>query len=59
MIDLTPEEIANFRDLWREAFNEELTAGEAKIKAEQLMGLYGQLARRLRKGKQSTSKDRE
>ena len=44
---LSDEDIAEFQEIYRRAFNEDLSAGEARIMAGNLLELYSVLARPL------------
>ena len=46
-MELTEEELQEFRDIWKRTFNEEISIGDARQCALQLIELYGQLAKPL------------
>jgi hypothetical protein len=46
-MELTDEELQEFRDIWKRTFKEDISAGDARQRASEIIELYGQLAKPL------------
>ena len=46
-MELTDEELQEFRDIWRRTFKEDIPIGDARQRALELIELYAQLAKPL------------
>jgi hypothetical protein len=53
-MELTDEELQEFRAIWNRAFKEEIPPGDARLRALQLIELYAQLARPLPSERESS-----
>lgn len=57
-MQLEEADIREFADLWREEFGEEISLGEARAHASQLLELYSLLAEPSREARSESPEDR-